>query len=680
MALQMSSTSGVLGWPGISGGACVLGFAALLLSGACTVDKRSFAGGGGEGGGNGTPSQGGALSDAAGGTDSSGGMMSSGGTMSSGGEVSAAGGVAPSGSGGAASISAVGGAALGGANGGASAGGTASGGAVAATGGSVNEACSAEGTFRCIGDAQAARESCSRSVWAAGASCASGETCDSRSGACGKVLAECMGRRPAERYCLNNALIECGPDLQTKTSMTCTGRCIEGSTGAGCASPACGDSVRTADERCDDGNTANGDGCSGACKLEPFAVVAGGQQSCALTSTGVMRCWGDNVAGELGLGDKRARGTRSSDLGAALPAPDLGAHTVQRVALGLDHACAILEDATVRCWGSNLAGRLGQGDTTNRGDDPNEMGATLPVTMLGGSGKSIEIAAGEAHTCAILSGGRVKCWGDNSFGQLGIGNKNAQGDQPAEMGDTLPAVDLGPGRTATQLSLGVSHSCAVLDTELVKCWGNNEHGQLGRGDVDARGDDDGEMGMLTPIDLGSGVLVRAVAAGWNHTCALLKDGTVKCWGANDLGQLGLGDTQARGDGPGEMGTALSAVNLGRSAVAISAGYNHTCALLDDKTVKCWGGNGLGQLGLGDTQHRGDAADELGARLSGVDLGARSVRSLSAARAHTCALLEGGSLRCWGNNASGQLGIGNVESHGAAPNTMGNALPAVNLEF
>lgn len=543
---------------------------------------------------------------------------------------------------------------------------------------SVVEPCSLAGELRCVGDAQAERESCANGVWAPSDSCKNGETCDSRDGSCGQVLAECLGKLPAERSCEKNVLFECGPDLQTRTSVQCEGACMEDSFSATCIPPACGDGMRTADEHCDDSGTLNGDGCSSACKLEPVAVVAGGQQTCALSSNGDLRCWGDNAFGELGLGDTRSRGARSADLGAGLPAPDLGAHTVLRVAVGVDHACAILDDSTVRCWGSNVAGALGIGDTENRGDNAEEMGTALPPTSLGGSGKAVELAAGARHTCAVLSGGRVKCWGDNSYGQLGIGSTDARGDQPGEMGDTLPAVNLGPGRTAKQLSLGVSHSCAVLDTEVVKCWGNNDHGQLGRGDLDARGDDEMDMTMLTPIDLGSGVLVRVVAAGWNHTCALLSDGTIKCWGANDVGQLGLGDTLARGDEAGEMGAALPPVNLGRNATAITAGHNHTCALLDDNTVKCWGGNGLGQLGLGDTQHRGDAPNELGAR---VDFGeGHGVQRLSAGRAHTCALLDVGSLRCWGNNSTGQLGVGTLLSHGAAPGTMGAKLPAVNVEF
>jgi len=131
------------------------------------------------------------------------------------------------------------------------------------------------------------------------------------------------------------------------------------------------------------------------------------------------------------------------------------------------------------------------------------------------------------------------------------------------MGATLPAVDLGPGRTALQLTAGISlHTCARLDDGSAKCWGSNTSGQLGLGDTQDRGDGPGEMGATLPaVDLGPGRTALQLTAGFQHTCARLDDGSVKCWGFNNVGQLGLGDTQDRGDGPGEMGAALPAVQL-----------------------------------------------------------------------------------------------------------------------
>jgi alpha-tubulin suppressor-like RCC1 family protein len=176
------------------------------------------------------------------------------------------------------------------------------------------------------------------------------------------------------------------------------------------------------------------------------------------------------------------------------------------------------------------------------------------------------------------------------------------------MGDSLPAVDLGTGRTAAAITAGGYHTCALLDNGQVKCWGYNAYGQLGLGNSGDRGDGSGEMGDSLPaVDLGTGRTATAITAGIEHTCAPLDNGQVKCWGLGFFGRLGLGDTDVRGDGPGEMGDSLPAVDLGtgRTAAAISTGNIHTCALLDNGQVKCWGYNAYGQLGLGNSVDRGD---------------------------------------------------------------------------
>ena len=300
-----------------------------------------------------------------------------------------------------------------------------------------------------------------------------------------------------------------------------------------------------------------------------------------------------------------------------------------QVSLGSGHSCALLDNATVKCWGANTAGQLGLGDVFNRGDDLGEMGDSLPAVDLGTGRTATAITAGgiigqKGHTCALLDDATVKCWGDNVFGALGLGGILDRGDGPGEMGDFLPSVDLGTGRTATAITTGAAYSCALLDDSTVKCWGNNFAGKLGQGDTLSRGDDLGEMGDFLPaVDLGTGRTAAAIAAGEDHTCALLDNATVKCWGASFIGQLGLGDTVDRGDGPGEMGDSLSAVDLGtgQTATTIAVGDFHTCVLLDNATVKCWGQNSFfGQLGLGDVVDRGDGPGEMGDNLPVVDLG------------------------------------------------------------
>ena len=167
-----------------------------------------------------------------------------------------------------------------------------------------------------------------------------------------------------------------------------------------------------------------------------------------------------------------------------------------------------------------------------------------------GRGAAAVISAGGFHTCAVLENGTVRCWGGNDAGQLGYGDTDVRGDGADEMGDNLAPVDLGTGRTAIAIVGGGFHTSAVLDTGAVKCWGDNNSGQLGYGDFNDRGDGADEMGdNLAPIGLGTGRTAIAIAAGDIHTCALLDDDTVKCWGANAPGQLGQGDANGRGGGP-----------------------------------------------------------------------------------------------------------------------------------
>ena len=236
---------------------------------------------------------------------------------------------------------------------------------------------------------------------------------------------------------------------------------------------------------------------------------------------------------------------------------------------------------------------LGLGDEHDRGDGPNEMGDNLPAVDLGTGKLAVALAASGDHNCALLNDASIKCWGRNDAGQLGLGDIEWRGDEPNEMGDNLPSTLLGTGKTAFAIAGGGSHTCAILDDGSVKCWGKNQTGQLGLGDTANRGDEPNEMGDDLPaVALGAGKTAIAIAARYEHNCALLSDGSVKCWGRNDRGQLGLGDAVARGDGPNEMGDDLPSVDLGtgKTAVAVAVGLYHSCALLSDGNVKCWGWN------------------------------------------------------------------------------------------
>jgi len=352
-------------------------------------------------------------------------------------------------------------------------------------------------------------------------------------------------------------------------------------------------------------------------------VFARNRFTCALLSDARVKCWGNNESGQLGLGDTRSRGRAPGDMGASLPFVDLGpGRTAKSLALGFFHACAILDNDSVKCWGNNESGQLGYGDVEARGDAPSEMGANLPAVDLGPGRAARAITAGFHHTCAILDDATVKCWGYGGLGQLGLGDATSRGDGPDEMGSNLPAVDLGTGVTPKAISAGIYFTCVIASNDAVKCWGKNTSGQLGLGDMTWRGDGPNEMGdNLSFADLGPGRTVKQVSAGDFHVCAVLDDDELKCWGWGFHGQLDTGASDNWGDAPNEMGTALPIIDLGqgRKAKHVSSGSEFVCAMRDDGSAKCWGRNTFGELGLGDVETRGDGPGEKVATLPTLDV-------------------------------------------------------------
>jgi E3 ubiquitin-protein ligase HERC3 len=417
--------------------------------------------------------------------------------------------------------------------------------------------------------------------------------------------------------------------------------------------------------------------------LSVLAISVGVGHVCALIDDGSLKCWGENNDGQLGVGDIAHRGHSLSHMGINLPTVNLGAALTARLLVaGYSSTCALLTDGALKCWGYNFNGQLGLGDTMTRGVTPAEMGDNLRRVNLGSGRTATLVDMGGAHVCALLDNGAVKCWGGNSNGQLGLGDTRDRGVAPSDMGDALPAVSLGTGRTAKMIATGQIHSCALLDNGTVKCWGLNDSGALGIGDMATRGDNANEMGDNLPaVNVGTGRTVQFVTAGAFHTCVLLDNSAVKCWGNNAYAQLGLGNTADRGANQNQMGDNLPALNLGtgRSAKSIAAGGFHTCALLDNDTVKCWGDNAQGELGLGDVTPRGGNPNTIGDHLPLVDLGtSRVAKLLSLGSSFGCALLDNGAVKCWGFNNSGQLGLGDVSNRGDNANEMGDRLPAVNV--
>jgi alpha-tubulin suppressor-like RCC1 family protein len=261
-------------------------------------------------------------------------------------------------------------------------------------------------------------------------------------------------------------------------------------------------------------------------------------------------------------------------MGDNLPAVELGSgHSARSLVVGDSHVCALLDDLQVTCWGANWAAQLGLEDNIPRGDGLRPLGPVTEVVRLGTGVRPVSLASGGNHTCALLPGGLVKCWGANGSGQLGIGDPGGSwGDVPGEMGDHLPVLNLGTGHHATALAVGGSHTCALLDDGTVKCWGLNDAGQLGQNSTTNLGGRPEQMGDALPVvSLGTGRTALAIAAGNQHTCAVLDDHKLKCWGLNDDGQLGLdARNDNRGDGlaadgmtpAAEMGDNLPYVDIG----------------------------------------------------------------------------------------------------------------------
>jgi alpha-tubulin suppressor-like RCC1 family protein len=410
--------------------------------------------------------------------------------------------------------------------------------------------------------------------------------------------------------------------------------------------------------------------------LTPVAAIsAGDNHTCLLSSTGNLRCYGYNYFGQLGYGNTNNYGMFDTGPAPTLPLVDVSSsHAVVDIQISGTHSCALLSNGTVKCWGNADRGVLGYENETNIGDSSGEMGTALPTVNLGTGRTARAIAVGERNSCALLDDNRLVCWGN------GIGSSDGirHGSIPDSMGDNLPVISLSSTQSIESISVGETVVCAVLSDATLKCFGMNSNGVLGvpyptymLGFFDDMGD------ALPTVNLGSSSAVRAVAVGKWHACAIVNAGRVKCWGYNEEGQLGNGATASIGDDVGEMGDNLPFVDLGngRSARAISAGSRHTCAVLDNNALKCWGANMTGELGQGNADNIGDNPGEMGDALAPIDLGTTvTIQSVAVGDEHTCVLFVDRSVRCFGRGREGQLGYGNFFDIGTSPSHMGSALP------
>ncbi|KAJ1472221.1 regulator of chromosome condensation 1/beta-lactamase-inhibitor protein II [Baffinella frigidus] len=338
--------------------------------------------------------------------------------------------------------------------------------------------------------------------------------------------------------------------------------------------------------------------------------------TCGLTLDGV-ECWGHN--------------SYSSPSGKGVA-----------IAVGGGHTLVVRSDGSLEGFGSNNQYGCRGGGTR--------------IIDLGGL-KAVAVAAGRYHTVVLMQDGSVRAFGYNAYGQLGLGDTANRGDDAGEMGVNLPPL------TPEPKPENAGHTCAIVDTGGLKCAGiSSAFGFTNRGYVD----------LLEDVNL-SGLSAVAVSLGGEHTVVLLADGSVRAFGNNHDGSCGSGSTSIA------TASDSSAVDLGGGkAKAIAAGAYHTVVLMQDGSVRAFGRNSNGQLGLGDTDNRGDDPGHMGANLLPVDLGGLRAEAISAGTSHTCASLEDRTVRCWGSNANDQLGSASFSSRGSQPGQMGSSIPPVPL--
>ncbi len=363
-----------------------------------------------------------------------------------------------------------------------------------------------------------------------------------------------------------------------------------------------------------------------------LSVGAGSKHSCAVTADGAAWCWGNNDTGQLGL--------NLTDTDTVLipqqvlegdPAGPSFLKRVVAIDASTDHTCAFLSDGQLRCWGANSAGELGDGTKT---------GAVTAqkVTEIQGISHLKGIARQAKHSCAVLSDGTARCWGVNDQGQSGA--------EPSPTTAVIVVAGLGEGKVV-DVQPGGKHTCALTVEGNVLCWGDDELGQLGAGTGDS----------VTPVSVSLPASAKAIALGDQHSCALLVDGTVHCWGDNGKGQLGTGNndqasTPAVVKGiDGQVGTLR--------AIAITAGYRHTCAIvagLGKNSVHCWGEARKALLGAWVRGYQNAPVP--------VVLLSNTPRGVSAGQWHTCATVDDGTSVCWGDNAEDQS-VGAADLFGVA---------------
>ena len=305
---------------------------------------------------------------------------------------------------------------------------------------------------------------------------------------------------------------------------------------------------------------------------------------------------------------------------------------------GFGYVCAVALDGRVYCWGSNSNGKIGSGNTSS---------ALVPSAvkisgaLVGKVIKQIEPSSAGNHSCVIASDDKAYCWGHNGFGQLG--NNNTVNSLTPVAVDTAGVL---ASKTIKQIASGGISSCVIASDDKAYCWGSNNFGQLGNGNLK-------NSSTPTPVST-TGVLagktIKQITAGNSYFCVIASDDKAYCWGGGRRGALGNGSTPSLViSTPTPVST--TGVLAGKTIKQITAGTEFTCAIASDDKAYCWGSNSSGQLGNNSTINSGVP---VAVNTSGV-LAGKTIKQISAGSSHTCAIASDDKAYCWGSNSSGELG-------------------------